>query len=63
MSIDISLAPVHDCRGRVAAVHCEAMILFSPREGFDADKLAALERDLGEYVGARLNDALRKGVE
>ena len=47
--------------GETVAVEAEAIILFSPREGFNADELAALEKDLGMIVTERLNAALKKG--
>jgi hypothetical protein len=60
MSIDIEIYYATNGAGR-AAVEAQSRILFSPREGFDADKIAALENDLGPYITARLNDALKKG--
>lgn len=61
MSIGIDIYRTVDSRGSTGPVAVRATILWSPREGYDADKLAALERDLGPYIEARLNDALKKG--
>ena len=47
--------------GNLCAVDVEATIRFSPREGWDAEKIGELERDLGPYISKRLNDALKKG--
>lgn len=60
MSIEIELHHAVDFHGTIS-VNAGATILYSPREGFDADKIAALENDLGPYITARLNDALKKG--
>lgn len=60
MSIEIELRHAVDFHG-TNSVNARATILYSPREGFDADKIAALENDLGPYITARLNDALKKG--
>jgi hypothetical protein len=60
MSIDIELQVARDIHG-ICAIHADAIIMYSPREGFDADKLAALERDLSSYIEDRLNDAVKKG--
>ena len=46
----------------IAAINAKAIVTFSPREGFDAEKIGELERDLGPYISKRLNDALKKGV-
>lgn len=61
MSIDIEIHKVYIGAGETVAVEAEAIILFSPKEGFNADKLAALEEDLGKIVTERLNAALKKG--
>ena len=61
MTIDIALYYATPNGGRKCAVDAVATILSSPREGFDADKLAALEQDLGLFIGKRLNDALKNG--
>jgi len=61
MSIDIEIHKVRSCTGETVAVEAEAIILFSPKEGFNADELAALEKDLGKIVTERLNAALKKG--
>ncbi len=45
----------------IAAIDAQAVVTFSPREGFDAEKIGELERDLGPYISKRLNDALKKG--
>ena len=58
---DITEATNH--KGEIVAVDAKAIIEHSPREGFDNDKLGALERDLGTFVGERLNDALKKGID
>jgi len=41
-------------------VEAKVRIEFSPSEGYDCDKLAKLEKDLGEFVTERLQDALKK---
>ena len=61
MTIDIEVVKIFTGSGECAAVDAQAIIMFSPREGFDADKIEALERDLGKFVGERLNNALKKG--
>ena len=45
----------------VLEVGAKARMEFSPTDGYDADKIAAFERDLGYFVETRLNDALKKG--
>ena len=62
MNINIDLRYGSDGHG-VIAVDAQAFILFSPREGFDAEKIGELERDLGPYITTRLNAALKKGGE
>ena len=47
----------------VVAVDAQAVVTVSPREGFDAEKIGELERDLGPYITTRLNAALKKGGE
>ena len=61
MNIDIEIHKVYTGVGETVAVEAEAIIQFSPREGFNADELAALEKDLGMIVTERLNAALKKG--
>lgn len=61
MTIDIEIHKVRSGAGETVAVEAEAIILFSPREGFNAGELAALEKDLGMIVTERLNAALKKG--
>jgi hypothetical protein len=60
MNIIIDLYCANDAHG-VVAVNAQAVVTFSPREGFDAEKIGELERDLGQFVTTRLNDALKKG--
>ena len=45
MNIDITIHAVKDAHG-ICAIHPEATIWFSPKEGFDADKLRRTEEDL-----------------
>lgn len=61
MNIDIEIHKARTGAGETVAVEAEAIILFSPKEGFNADELAALEKDLGTIVTERLNAALKKG--
>lgn len=60
MNIDIDLKCAYDVHG-VVAIDAQAVVMFSPREGFDAEKIGELERDLGPYISKRLNDALKRG--
>lgn len=60
MNIYIDLNYANDAHG-VVAVDAQAVVTFSPREGFDAEKIGELERDLGPYITTRLNAALKKG--
>ena len=60
MNIYIDLNYTNDAHG-VVAVDAQAVVTFSPREGFDAEKIGELERDRGQFVTTRLNDALKKG--
>ncbi|MBR4616262.1 MAG: hypothetical protein IKO55_11705 [Kiritimatiellae bacterium] len=60
MNIYIDLYDARDAHG-VVAVDAQAVVTFSPREGFDAEKIGELERDLGPYITTRLNAALKKG--
>lgn len=60
MNIYIDLTCANDAHG-VIAVNAQAVVTFSPREGFDAEKIGELERDLGPYISERLNDALKRG--
>lgn len=62
MNIYIDLNYANDAHG-VFAVDAQAVVTFSPREGFDAEKIGELERDLGPYITTRLNAALKKGGE
>ena len=59
----ISIYPRQDIdhTGRVVGVYIRAEVSVSPREGYDTDKIAALERDLGPYIQTRLVDALKDG--
>ena len=61
MSIDLDIYSSVDAYGAACSVEVQATVLYSPREGFDPDKIAALERDLGPYITTRLNDAVKKG--
>lgn len=61
MSIEIEIFHAIDGTGCVISVDAQATVLYSPREGFDPDKIAALERDLGPFITQRLNAALKKG--
>ena len=45
---------------RVVRAHPRVSISCSPKEGFDFDKIAALEEDLADMLRERLNDALAK---
>ena len=60
MSIDILIHHVFDSTG-VAALHADATITHSPREGFDNEKLLELETDLSIFVTKRLNAAIKRG--
>lgn len=62
MNIYIDLNYANDAHG-VVVVDAQAVVTFSPREGFDAEKIGELERDLGPYITTRLNAALKKGGE
>jgi hypothetical protein len=59
VNIYIDLNYASDAHG-VVAIDAQAVVTFSPREGFDAEKIGELERDLGPYVTTRLNAALKK---
>jgi len=61
MSIDIYLHESRTSSGQMAAVCAEARILHSPREGFDNEKLGALERDLSVFLTDRINAAIKRG--
>ena len=61
MNIDILIYEVTDGAGRVSLVDVKSTITYSPREGFDPDKIACLERDVGLFIQHRLNDAIGKG--
>jgi hypothetical protein len=61
MSIDIEIQDYKlFSQKETQTVRVFAMIQYSPSEGYDADKLAALECELGPYIEKRLNDALKK---
>jgi len=61
MNIILDTFQQKDHAGRIACLQVSVAIEHSPREGFDNDAVAALERDLGEYITSRLNAALEKG--
>ena len=61
MTISIDLYEVRDGSGRVCAADARATILYSPREGYSAIELAALESDLGGFINERLRDAMKEG--
>ena len=61
MNIDIEIWEMTDGTGRVSSVDVKSTIMYSPREGFNADKIAGLERDIGLFVKERLNAAIEKG--
>lgn len=63
MIISIYPQQTTDNNGKVVGVYIQASVEFSPREGYDVEKIAELERDLGQYIETRLLDALKKGVE
>ena len=58
MTLSVDIYQMKDVRGITLSVAAKALVEFSPSEGFDADKLAALERDLSQFVEDRLNGAL-----
>lgn len=60
MSIDIQLYFVPGVYGTPVAVEAKAVILHSPSEGFDSEKLGELEKDLGMLITKRLNLAIKK---
>ena len=60
MSIDIQLEYAHNAYGMASAVLARATIFHSPSEGFDNEKLAELEKDLGELITNRLNLAIKR---
>ncbi len=62
MNIYIDLNYASDAHG-ICAIDAQAVVTFSPREGFDAEKIGELERDLGPYITQRLNAARKKGGE
>jgi hypothetical protein len=62
MNIYIDLNYASDAHG-ICAIDAQSVVMFSPREGFDAEKIGELERDLGPYITTRLNAALKKGGE
>lgn len=62
MTIYIDLNYANDAHG-VCAIDAQAVVTFSPREGFDAEKIGELERDLGPFITQRLNAAVKKGGE
>jgi hypothetical protein len=61
MDIDIAIREMTDAAGRVCSVDVKSTIMYSPREGFNADKIAGLERDIGLFVKERLNSAIERG--
>lgn len=63
MYIEIRPDIVIDSHGRTVDVPEDVVIMHTPREGFDNEKLGKLERDLKVMLRARLNDALKKGGE
>lgn len=63
MYIEIRPDIVLDAYGRTVDVNVDVMIMHTPREGFNNEKLGKLERDLKVMLRARLNDALKKGGE
>jgi hypothetical protein len=63
MTLSVDIYQMKDVRGITFSVGAQARIEFSPSEGFDADKLAALERDLSQFVEDRLNGALTIGKD
>ena len=63
MCVEIRPNIVTDAYGRTIDVNVDVMIMHTPREGFDSEKLGRLVRDLKVMLRARLNDALKKGGE
>lgn len=63
MNLYVDIYQMKDARGITSSVSAKALVEFSPSEGFDADKLAALERDLSQFVEDRLNGALTFGKD
>ena len=63
MNIEIIVYQVIDGTGRTLNVDAKAEIAYSPREGYNADKIAALERDLGSFIYTRLKAALKKEAQ
>ena len=61
MTIEIEIFHAIYGTGGEISVDAQATVLYSPREGYDPDKIAALERDLGPFITQRLNAALKKG--
>lgn len=61
MSICVDIYNSVDAYGATCCVDARATIQFSPREGYDAEKIGELERDLGPYIATRLNAALKRG--
>lgn len=61
MSIEIDVYSMTDWTGRVCSVEVKSTILYSPREGYDPDKIESLEYSLAPFIAARLNEALKKG--
>lgn len=60
MRIDVDLHEAHRLDGTILCVHPMVTIEHSPREGFDNEKLLALETKLTEIVTDGLNDAMGK---
>lgn len=59
MMIDIRLTTCCTRQGNIVSVDADVMITHSPREGFDNEKLGALEKELSALVGKRLTDAIK----
>ena len=61
MNIDIAIWEMTNATGRVLSVDVKSTIMYSQREGFNAEKIAGLERDIGLFVKERLNAAIERG--
>ena len=62
ISVIPEIHPFHDARGFVGN-YCygtRVVIEHSPSEGFDNEKLGALEKSLSEYVTEKLRDAIKR---
>ena len=63
MSVDIDVVQMHDTiSGKCVAVNATARVTYSPREGFNAEKLASFEKELTDLCKRRLEDALEGGA-